>query len=218
MTDPRAWMNRIAAEHQGDYVELFEKVYAAAAAGEGEVPWAEVADRHRVLREWAAERKLDGTGKKALVVGCGYGHDAEFVATLGYDTTAFDVSPTAIDVAKSKHPDSPVTYTVANLLEAPAEWSQAFDLVVEIATVQALPRSMRREVTDAIAGFVAPGGTLLVIAKKQQGPITEGPGPWPLTREELAAFGEAGLVEVRVQDLSAAQTSGEGRWLAELRR
>src|SRR5690606_40329869 len=64
MSDPKEWMADIASQHEGSYVELYEKVYAAVARGEGEVPWAEVAERHEWLREWAAEQQLDGTGKK----------------------------------------------------------------------------------------------------------------------------------------------------------
>lgn len=219
MSDPKEWMADIASQHEGSYVELYEKVYAAVARGEGEVPWAEVAERHEWLREWAAEQQLDGTGKKAVVVGCGYGADAEFVASLGYETTAFDISPTAIELAKRKHPDSPVHYTVANVLEPPAEWSQAFDLVVEIVTVQALPRSLRSQVIDAIGGFIAPGGRLLVINNKQEEPFTDGDfGPWPLTRAELDSFTTSGLTEVRVQDRPSEEAPPTRRWQAEFRR
>lgn len=215
-------MRQLANRHiaAGDYVGVFEAVYTAAAEGKGEVPWAEVRDRHQWLRRWAAERKLDGTGKKALVVGCGYGHDAEFVATLGYDTTAFDVSPTAIARARDKHPGSPVHYLTADLFEPPTEWAQAFDLVVEICTVQALPRRMRPHVTEAIGGFVAQGGTLIVISAVQSEPFTDADhGPWPLTRAEIGAFAsEGGLTTVEVHQGPDAVDPSVLRWRAEFTR
>ncbi|MCC5670705.1 class I SAM-dependent methyltransferase [Nostoc sp. CHAB 5784] len=36
------------------------------------------------------------SGQKALVIGCGLGDDAEAIASLGFEVTAFDISPTAI--------------------------------------------------------------------------------------------------------------------------
>jgi SAM-dependent methyltransferase len=216
MTDPRDRMQEIVDEHEGEYTAVFEKVYAAAASGEVDVPWGEVSERHHWLRRWASERELDGTGKRALVVGCGYGHDAEFVASLGYETTAFDVSPSAIEAARERHPGSAVQYTVADLFAPPADWAQAFDLVVEIATVQALPRAMRRQVTDAIGRFVAPGGTLIVIMVVQEEPFTDAEyGPWPMTRAELDAFATGGLRAVNVE---ARDAEVGRRWVAEFTR
>ncbi|NUS40854.1 MAG: methyltransferase domain-containing protein [Terrabacter sp.] len=62
------------------------------------------------LREWA-ESHADGVtrrGRRAVVVGCGLGADAEYLASLGFDTVAFDVAPTAVRVAQERHPDSAV--------------------------------------------------------------------------------------------------------------
>lgn len=68
----------------------------------------------------------------ALVVGCGLGADAEYIARLGFDTVAFDVAETAIRLARERFPESTVDYVVRDLLDPPAEWLRAFDLVAEI--------------------------------------------------------------------------------------
>jgi len=60
---------------------------------------------------------------------------------------------------------SPVKYEVADLLAPPPEWAGAFDLVAEIYTVQALYGKARAAAIGALPGLVAPGGTLLVIAR-----------------------------------------------------
>ena len=127
-------------------------------------------------------------------MGSGPGHDAEYLATLGYDVTAFDVSESAIAAAHSRYPDSRVDYRVANLFDLPADWRQHFDLVVESMTVQAMPRAVRGEATAAIRELVAPGGTLLVIGMHLPADWTleQGP-PWPLTSDELEAFATDGL-------------------------
>ena len=54
-------------------------------------------------------------------------------------------------------------YIQADLLHLPDEWVRAFDLVVEIFTVQALPLSLRHQAAANVAQLVAPGGTLLVV-------------------------------------------------------
>jgi len=86
--------------------------------------------------EWAEAQDQAGGGREALVVGCGYGADAEFLALLGFRTTAFDFTPTAIAGARRKYPASEVNYLVADLLDLPREWQGMFDLVVESLTVQ----------------------------------------------------------------------------------
>ncbi|MEV6151796.1 class I SAM-dependent methyltransferase [Nonomuraea sp. NPDC052129] len=142
-----------------------------------------------------------GVGRRALVVGCGLGDDAEYVVRFGYDTVAFDVSESAVRLAQERFPDSTVDYRAADLLDPPTEWRHAFDLVVEIMTVQALPEHLHARAIDSVSGFVGPGGTLLVIAsaREEGGPVFA--PPWPLTPSEIASFASEGLVTDRIEDL-----------------
>ena len=108
-------------------------------------------------------------GRIAVVVGCGLGDDAEFIAGLaGFQTTAFDISPTAIITARNRFPDSPVRYQAADLLNPPPDWLRAFDLVVESLILQALPDPPRREAIAKLGDLVAPDGTLIVIARARE--------------------------------------------------
>jgi SAM-dependent methyltransferase len=191
----------------GDATGWFDRLYREAADGRAVVPWDQPAPSGGLDSAGLA----GGDGKRALVVGCGLGRDAEFVAGLGYATTAFDISPTAVRDARTRHHGSPVDYQVADLLSPPPSWAQAFDLVVESNTVQALPRSLRAPATAAVASFVAPGGTLLVLAAALDSPGSDGP-PWPLTREEVSAFAVGGLRVVSLDRLSSDRF--EGRWRA----
>jgi hypothetical protein len=69
-----------------------------------------------------------------------------------------------------------------------------------------------------VAGLVAPGGTLVVVAAgREPGEPADGP-PWPLTRGEIDAFATGGLEAVRVEDLRDVPGPGERRWRVELRR
>ena len=147
----------------GDPTGWFDQLYEAGRRGEVGLPW-DRGEPHPLLAEWAGERRPAGSGRRAVVVGCGLGHDAEFVAGLGFDVVGFDISPAAITTARERFPDSPVRYVVADLFELPEDWSRAFDLVVEIFCVQALPPEAREQVVGAVTGLVADGGTLVVVA------------------------------------------------------
>ena len=162
-------------------------------------------------------RGSTGHGRRAVVVGCGLGADAELLASLGFHTTAFDISPAAVGIARSRRPDSPVDYRVANLLDLPDSLVGAFNLVVDNYTVQALPMSLRAAATAGVRRLVAPGGTLLVImvarAEDDEPPVEP---PWPLSRAEINEFANHGLAERRVEFLPNAE--GRDHWRAEFSR
>jgi SAM-dependent methyltransferase len=191
--DPDSATRRLAHESlaEDDPTGWFERLYSAAQDGDAVVPW-DRGSAHQLLIDWIETAKPDGNGLRALVVGAGTGWDAERVADLGYATTAFDISPSAVETARQLHPDSKVEYRTANLLDPPAEWHHAFDLVIEIYTVQALPIEIQAAATRQVGEQVGPGGTLVVIAVVRSDDVpddqVEGP-PWPLTRAGLEAFG-----------------------------
>lgn len=209
--DPDEYSRRIAAESLAadDPTGWFERLYTEAAGGRAVVPW----DRptpNRFLVPWTENRQLRGDGRTAVVVGCGLGEDAEFLAGLGFETTAFDIAPTAVRDAAARHPESSVHYVTADLLDLPPDWS--FDFVLESLTVQAMPLSLRDKATEGVRSLVAPGGTLLVIAAgREESEPLDGP-PWPLTRTELAAFG---LTPVEIEEIREPEVL---RWRAEFTR
>jgi 2-polyprenyl-3-methyl-5-hydroxy-6-metoxy-1,4-benzoquinol methylase len=161
--------------------------------------------------EWSAAKHLAGGGREALVVGCGYGSDAEFLAQLGFRTTGFDFAPTAIAAARLKYPTSEVDYLVADVLDLPREWQGRFHLVVESLTVQSMPPEQHTGAARSVAALVAPGGTLLVLATaRDEGSELNGP-PWPLTRAEIEAFASSDLTLRRVERIEDGSW-----WRAEL--
>lgn len=205
--------SRLAAESlaQDDPTGWFERLYAEAATGAAIVPWDRDQPNPMVV-EWAEQRASNGAGRRALVIGCGYGQDAEYIARLGFTTTAFDISSTAIAEVRQRFPESAVEYVVADLLDPPAAWRDAFDLVVESITVQSMPLSVRDTAIAHIRRAVAPDGQLIVIAGiRAEGQQVSGP-PWPLTRSEINSFGD-GLQVVKIEQNPQTQ-----RWRAEFRR
>ena len=198
--------------------EFFDGLYVAAGGGGEPLPWDRGGAPQQLLADWAADRGLrgpGGAGKRAVVVGCGLGGDAEFLARLGFAVVAFDFSAPAIEAARALNPTSTVDYEVADLLALPEGWLAGFDLVVESLTVQSLPRSIRPRVIAAVRSLAAPGGTVLVISSQQGLRAETEIGPWPLSRADVDSFAGDDFELVRLEQPPGPD--GLPRWRAEFR-
>jgi len=197
----RTRARQLAAEYlaKGDPIGWFEHLYREADQGKSIVPWVDLRPSPNLLEFWR-DRPIPSAGKKALTIGCGLGDDAEHLAEWGFACTAFDVSETAVRACRRRFPDSGVEYVAADLLDPPEAWFQAFDFVFESNTLQVLPPEPRVRAMKNAAGFVKPGGKLLVIARARDESDPHGEMPWPLTRRELSHFTEIGLRELSFED------------------
>jgi SAM-dependent methyltransferase len=202
MSQPdRTTARRLAHESlaQGDATGWFDALYDQAQGDAAQIPWADLRVNPN-LTSWLTGREAEHAGKRALVIGCGLGDDAEALAALGSRVTAFDVSPAAISWCRRRFPASSVDYCVADLLGLPTAWREAFDFVLEIYTLQVLPPRLRCTAMRQMAACVAPHGTLLVIARGRHSGDDRGTMPWPLAEDELAHFTSCGLELIRFED------------------
>ncbi len=213
MTDSRSRVHELSSEsyQKGDYTGWFENLYAEAAGNPDVIPWAERGMNY-CLSDWIEQSNVVVQNRRVLVVGCGLGDDAEYLAKLGAKVTAFDLSPTAIDWCHQRFPDSKVNYQVVDLFIAPADWKLSFDLVVEIYTIQALPANIRPNAIDCISNFVAPNGKLLVVCRGRDPKVPAGDNPpFALTQDELTRFTTTGLTQVSFEDFIDNLESGSPR-------
>ncbi len=220
MTSGRRFVSELAARHvaSGRPTGWFEPLYAAASGDAARIPWADLAPNPGLLAWAARQGAAPPIGPRALVVGCGLGDDAEELARRGAQVVAFDISSTAVDWAKRRFPHSAVHYEAADLLDTSAAWARAFTFVFEAYTLQSMPQSMRPIAIDRVAGFVAPGGTLLVIARgRDEREEVDGP-PWPLAASELERFEAAGLEVVHFEDYMDDEAPPQRRFRVQYER
>lgn len=100
----------------------------------------------------------------ALDAGCGWGGDAMWLAARGWQVTAVDVSPAAVDQARrdAKSADPDAAARVAWLPADLTTWDpdERFDLVTSHYVHVPGPQE---PLFARLASWVAPGGTLLVV-------------------------------------------------------
>lgn len=201
----------------GDAVGWFEKLYAQADGDPGAISWADLAPNPNLVA-WLDRENVEGNGRLALKIGCGLGDDAEELSRRGFLVTAFDVSQTAIGWCLARFPSSTVRYVVHDLFLEHCDWACDFDFVLESYTLQVLPPGARAAAMTNAARFVAPGGDLLVIARGREPNDPPGTMPWPLVRDELTAFTQAGLEEKSFEDFMDAESPPVRRFRAHYRR
>ncbi len=179
---------------QGDPNGWFEEFYARADGDIHKVYWADLKP-NPLLLGWLEKRNLP-PGWRAITIGCGLGDDAEVLARQGFRVTAFDISPSAIDMCRQRYPESAVDYRVADLFDNPGEWRRSFDLVYECNTIQILAGPDRVRAREAIADLVAPGGEVLVSCRSRHSGEDLDAFPLALDRDEIDGFRRAGLAEI----------------------
>ena len=177
--EPTGWFDRIYTDAQGDYRAVF---------------WADL-EPNPYLLGWLASRDFSHAGRKAIVVGCGVGDDAEALSEAGYEVTAFDIAPEAIRLCKKRYPDTRANYLVADLFDYPPQWAESFDLVYECNTIQVLPGKYRIQARDAMVSLLATGGYLLVSCRSRRKGEQEDDIPLPLDKDEIDGFIRCGLSE-----------------------
>ena len=197
----------------------FEQLYAEASARDdpNAVPWARLGP-NPLLVDWLQRRDSHGEGRPALVVGSGLGDDAEELARAGFRVTAIDISPSAVAWAGRRFPNSTVDYRVVDLFDPPADFSGAFALVFEAYTLQALPDEQRPRAMRALAGFVAPGGRLLIVQRRRRpGEPRPAHGPRGVLPQELDVLEGGGLTRLALDNLTVPHP-GWPQLRAEYRR
>lgn len=135
--------------------KFWDPLFAADAGG-----W-ELGRAAPPLRAWFCLNEHVLKGRRALVPGCGRGHEARLAAELGAQVTAIDLSPTAIAQAQARTgPELAVAFRVGDLF-AQIGQPPAFDVVVEHTCFCAIDPARRDDYVEAVADALEVGGALV---------------------------------------------------------
>lgn len=112
---------------------------------------------------------LEGRGRRALEIGCGYGYATELFADLGYETVGTDISAHAIAQARTE-----VRYSGVNFecWDATTAWpsSASFDLIAAFEVVEHLADPATA--IEQWFSLLSPGGALLLTTPNRLGPAS----------------------------------------------
>lgn len=179
----------------GDPNGWFDEFYSRADGDIHKIYWADLKP-NPLLTDWIEKHPAAFMGKRAIVVGCGLGDDAELLVKHGCEVIAFDISPSAIAMCRKRYPNSTVDYLVADLFNHPAKWKYGFDVVYECNTIQILEGQSRIFALEAISNLVAPGGEIIVSCRSRKRWEQADSFPLPLDRNEINGFRRRGLSEI----------------------
>lgn len=109
------------------------------------------------LERWFAQHSPKA--KRALVVGCGRGHEARLLARLGADVVAIDFAPEALDEARALAlaDGVRVDFRLRDLFALPRQ-AERYRLVVEHCCFCAIDPARRGEYVDVVAEVLEDGG------------------------------------------------------------
>lgn len=153
---------------------------------------------------------------KTLVPGCGRGHEVIFLAENGFDVTAVDYSPGAVNHLNSIIQERKLNSRVLHMdfFELDSTHDGLYDLLIEQTFFCAISPNQRASYVDTVARVLKKGG---MIAGLFYHTGQEGGPPFNTTREDIVKH-FSNLFEIR--ELDQAKNSAEQRkdkeWLAIL--
>src|SRR6267154_4860873 len=93
----------------------------------GESPWDKGAPSP-AMKQYLERHAVRG---RALIPGCGRGHEVALAVERGLDATGLDIAPTAVAEARARHPHLAERFVTGDLFDPPQEMHGAFDVVLE---------------------------------------------------------------------------------------
>jgi SAM-dependent methyltransferase len=148
----------------------------------GNTPW-DKGGGSPPLSAWVQKNHPQG---RALVPGCGTGHDVVMLADAGLDASGLDLAPTAVQRARDLYPAHAARFHLADLFATPADWQSSFDYLIEHTCLCALPPHLRGRYATTVHGLLRPGGLLVGIwfIDPEMDPEETGP-PFGISIQEL---------------------------------
>jgi bifunctional enzyme CysN/CysC len=107
---------------------------------------------------------------RVLEVGCGNGRDASFLASLGFEVVAIDISEEAIEACLADFGADGLSFLAADVDHLPAE-ERLFDIVYSRFTLHAMTSLEEDRFVAESAARLRPGGQLFVECRSIKDPL-----------------------------------------------
>ena len=161
------------------------------------------------MTQYLARQALRG---RALVPGCGRGHEVALAVAHGLDAMGLDIAPTGVAEARALYPQLAERFVTGNLFDPPADLRGAFDVVLEHTCMSALPPTMRTDYRRGIDLTLRRGGLLIGVwfINPALDPGETGP-PYPFSVADLTALFAVGYEVVDDYVPEVAFGGREGR-------
>ena len=151
---------------------------------------------------------------RAMVPGCGHGHEVALAVAHGLDALGLDIAPTGIAEARALYPQIAERFVVGDVFNPAPELRGAFDIILEHTCLSGLPPSMRTDYRRGLDLMLKPGGLLIGVwfISPRLDPGEEGP-PFAFPVPELTALFAQGyeIVDDYVPDVSFDTRVGQER-------
>lgn len=187
-----------------------------ASYQKGEAPW-DKGEPSPAIRQYLERHPVKG---RALVPGCGRGHEVALAVEHGLEAIGLDIAPTATAEARARYPHLAERFLTGNLFDPPVELRGVFDVVLEHTCMSALPPDLRADYRRGIDLTLRPGGLLIGVwyINPELDPGYEGP-PFPFSVDALTALFGNGyeIVDDYIPDVAFEGREGRER-LRVLRR
>ena len=163
------------------------------------------------VRLWE-ERKFSPC--KAIVPGCGAGHEVMFLAKQGFNVTALDYTHGAIKLIKSTFEENNYSGEVLqqDFFTLGRQHDETFELMLEHTFFCAISPDMRQAYVETANRILKPGGSLIGLfyeTNKDGGP------PFNTRQEDIEEyFSNAFMIESLSKTLHSAEQRQGKEWLA----
>lgn len=174
----------------------------------GEVFW-DRGESSLPMRQYLERHSVSG---RAVVPGCGRGHEVALAVAHGLDALGLDIAPTGVAEAKARYPELAERFVVGDLFDPPEAMRGVFDLVLEHTCMSALPPELRGDYRRGVDLLLRPGGVLIGVwfINPELDPGYEGP-PYPFSVEALTALFAEGYEVIEDYVPEVAFEGREGR-------
>jgi methyl halide transferase len=186
----------------------------------GTPPW-ETGHPSEELQRLIAEERIKPC--RVLELGCGSGINAIWLGQQGFDVTAVDISPLAIERARQHAADSNtnVRCMLADVLDLPQDLGN-FAFVFDRGCYHAVRRHDVQGFLRTLRHVTAPGSIGLFLTGNARDPHEPGKGPPVVSAEEIHAELGSVFEIVRLREFQFDEVEGHGRkflaWSCLVRR